>query len=524
MSQPDREAQWKSDPDIIYCPTCNYGCKRDWNECPMCHTLLGEAGRVTQAAAGVPMFVDDVEATEGVQAPTSKPSILLKPLSVVDEGALRQAVLDALAPVISTMGVISMRDLASQCNAPEGTVLRIVKDLVATDIIEGHIDPGTNEYISEIAQKAAPIFDEHPSAPARLADVGAIIKEEQDGTVDQFVKDLVNALELKRGYDFEGGRVHFKVSLKNNSKLVINDIKVYLDVPDFFKIDEEESSKTIPVLNPGESRGLDFYLDPRKCGTSEISATVLFKDIYGKRHAKLVTALEIQIKQPIVAPSKTSIEFTKALTERLASDMKMFSFKDLDAELLYNAAFRAVSKFDMACVHDEKSDQSMEAWFSAISKVDKEPIIARIIVSTEDNVLEVRIWCNDDKQLTGFMAKVITNLRDEIELIRRIKTEDKSEALKLMSLGRNIEVLKNFAGLNWQAGDICNTLEEIRAILEETLAGKLESVIDEMETWCETLRKQGPEEHIPEDLANQLYNDVEKWQDLINMQLGIAKK
>lgn len=524
---PAVEPQWK-DENVVFCPNCNYGCQKEWATCPMCKTPLG-----TGSIPTVPMFIDESEnqvvssiAPSDVQTSSKVSSIA--PKNKPDQ-EMKTRVKKELNNVVNALSVISMSDLAQKCGSDEETVKDIVRDLIVSDEIEGHIDSYTSEFVSEIEAATQPqmfnenavseesdvqIISEQPKEPAELA---AVIKEERGMEVDEFVKELVNSLEIKRGFDFEGGRVHFKVVVKNNSKLVIHDIKIYLDVPDFFKVEEDEQSKSVPLLNPGESRGLDFYLDPKKCGTTDLSATVLFKDIYGKRHAKLVPSVEIQVKSPIVAPSKSSVEYIKEQTDKMSSDAKMFSIKDLDPELLYNAAFRAISKYDMSCVHDEHGDESLEAWFSAISKSDSEPIIARIVMSTSEHVLEIRVWCNDDKQLTGFLAKIITNLRDEIELIRRIKAEDKDEALKLMALGRNLEVVKNYAGLNWQAGDILNVLRDVKSILENSLEGKeINSIIVEIDVWIQRLDEMKADDHIEEEFGTRLYNDVERWQEVIN--------
>ncbi|HME52681.1 MAG TPA: zinc ribbon domain-containing protein [Candidatus Lokiarchaeia archaeon] len=518
------EPQWK-DENVVFCPNCNYGCQKEWATCPMCKTPLG-----TGATPTVPMFIEEPEPQE---TPAAAPSRVQTVPKGEPDQALKASVKRELDNVVKALSVISMSDLAQKVGiSDEETVKDIVKDLIVSDEIEGHIDSYTNEFISEIEpatqqqmykeegateeESDVQIISEPPAAEP--ADLAAVIKQERGMDVDEFVKELVNSLEIKRGFDFEGGRVHFKVVVKNNSKLVIHEIKIYLDVPDFFKVDEEEQSKNVPVLNPGESRGLDFYLDPKKCGTTDLSATVLFKDIYGKRHAKLVPSVEIQVKSPIIAPSKSSIEYIKEQTDKMSSDAKMFAIKDLDPELLYNAAFRAISKYDMSCVHDEHGEESLEAWFSAVSKSDSEPIVARIVMSTTtEHVLEIRVWCNDDKQLTGFLAKIITNLRDEIELIRRIKTEDKDQALKLMALGRNLEVVKNYAGLNWQAGDILNVLRDVKSILENSLEGKeINSIIVEIDVWLQRLDEMKAEDHIEEEFGSKLYNDVEHWQEVIN--------
>ncbi|MHA1684652.1 MAG: double zinc ribbon domain-containing protein [Promethearchaeota archaeon] len=493
--------QWKSDPDIVFCSNCNYACQKDWPSCPMCGVPLGSSSYYS------PDYDNDSKVQSGMRA-----------LSTAE---VKQLVKSSLAPVINNYSVISISELAIACNCSDDQVMDAVKDLIVTGEIDGHIDTVSNEFISELPGGGHGPSD---AKTEQLTDLSEVIKRERPDSVDGMVKELVQSLELKRGYDFEGGRVHFKVTMKNNSKLVINDIKVYLDVPDFFKVEDDDISVSIPSLNPGESRGIDFFLEPRKCGHVEISATVLFKDIYGKRHAKLITPQEVHVKSPIISASKSSIQYVKQRIATLASDMKMFSIQDLDYELLFNAAFRAISKFDMACIYDVKDEQSLEAWFSAVSKIDDEPIIVRIIVSTEENILEIRVWCNDDKQLTGFLAKIITNLRDEIGLIKRIKSEDKKHALKLMKLGRNFEILKNYAGLNWEAGEISSVLIEIKTILLKTFKeDDILAILRDMDEWAGDLGALKPEEHVPEEKGLKLYTDVERWQRLINLELGMVE-
>lgn len=495
--------QWQADPGVVFCPSCNYGCQKDWPECPMCGAAL--AGDVP----GVPIILD--EGTRGTGTTTTGE-------------ALKAAVLAELQAVVADLNVIGMDELAARTGSRPDAVARITRDLVAEGLVAGHVDGATGEFVSEITTAATPgMFlggtDPGPGPVLPATEVAATIRGESSD-VDDLVKDIVQSLELKRGYEFEGGRVHYKLVVKNNARLVIHEVKIYLDVPDSFKIDKDEIEQVIPVLTPGESRGLDFYLEPRKCGTVPVSATVLFKDIYGKRHAKLVPPVDVQVKTPVVEASTSSFERVKRLTDRMASDMKMFAIKDLDAELLFNAAFRAVSKFDMSCVHDDKTPSSLEAWFSAISKADNAPVVARVIVSTTENVLEVRVWCNDDKQLTGFLAKIITNLRDEIELIRRIKHDDTRHALGLMRVARNMEVLKNLAGLRWQAGDMLSILDELRAGIESTvpgIAGTGKVTIDE---WRERLSTFKPSEHVPDDTGDELYDAVERWQKLVDEHLG----
>ncbi|MHA1794452.1 MAG: double zinc ribbon domain-containing protein [Promethearchaeota archaeon] len=498
--------QWKEDANIIFCPKCNYACRKEWTECPMC---------------GASLVLDNLN----YQNVDENTSLFVEQPDFADD-TLVQKITRVLEDVIKNYSTISMQELARSCGSEEDLVLSVVKDLIVSGKIEGYIEPSTNEFISEINAVTPLIIDEKEViSSANITKLSDLINNDSKEGIDQLVKEMIYALEIKRGYEFEGGRVHFKVAIKNNSKLMMNEVKVFLEIPEFFRIEEKDISKTISSLSPGESRGLDFYLEPKKCGTSEISATILFKDIYGKRHAKLVPPKEVQIKTPIIAPAKSSFEFTREKVKYLASDMKMFEFKELDPELIYNAAFQAISKFDMSCVHDERKDGIMEAWFSAISKVDDAPVIVRIIVSKTQgsNILEIRVWCNDAKELIGFLAKSVASLRDQIELIRKIKAEDKEKTIQLMDLARTIENLKYYIDLDLDVEEIADKLVKVQTIVKKTLSSDDASSINEnIKGWLSIMSGLSNSDHLPQESRDKLSLDLIRWQKIINIALGIV--
>jgi uncharacterized membrane protein len=78
-------------------------------------------------------------------------------------------------------------------------------------------------------------------------------------------------VEVVREYDFVGGQLHFKVVTRNNSDMTIHDVKVILDVPSSYN--RKTDIITIPTIDPHNSRGVDFYLEPQECGLSTIGGT-----------------------------------------------------------------------------------------------------------------------------------------------------------------------------------------------------------------------------------------------------------
>ena len=223
------------------------------------------------------------------------------------------------------------------------------------------------------------------------------------------VSTATTTVEVLREYDFVGGQLHFKVVVKNLTDLTISDIKVILDAPSSYR--KQSDILKVPVISPRNSRGIDFYLEPVECGISTIGGTVIYKDATGKPHTIHIRPKEVQIKCPLVSKTLDTIEDCQITIQNLPSDARAFLIADLDPKLAYRAAFRAITNFDTRNVTSlelpDDNDYKAEAWFSSEAKVTGGRIITRIAVSGKNQSLEIRVWCNDPGQLTGFLAKII---------------------------------------------------------------------------------------------------------------------
>ena len=70
---------------------------------------------------------------------------------------------------------------------------------------------------------------------------------------------------------------------------------------------------------------------------------------------------------------------------------------------------------------DVEANYEAEAWFCSEAKVTGGRIITRVFVSQTSQTLEVRVWCANPGQLTGFLAKIIELL---FELLKPIPTDE----------------------------------------------------------------------------------------------------
>ncbi|OLS16250.1 MAG: hypothetical protein RBG13Loki_0161, partial [Promethearchaeota archaeon CR_4] len=364
----------------------------------------------------------------------------------------------------------------------------------------GYIDMGRREFIAEAVQ---------PNYKAPVP------QSTEEGTTEEVGDE--GAVEVVREYDFMGGQVHFKVAVRNFTNMAIHDIKVVLDVPTSFHLEQEVI--TVAVIDPGNSRGVDFYLEPGSCGISSIGGTVIYKDARGTPHSVHINKKEVEIKCPLVVKTLDTIEDCQLAIQDMPSDARAFLIADLDARLAFRAAFRAISTFDTRIVtsHEgtEVGSYAAEAWFSSKAKVTGGRIIIRLQVSGKNQSLEIRIWCSNAGQLTGLLAKTIELLFTEINLIRKIKSENRERTIDLLSLTQNVMLVSNYAELRWKAADIVVKLQDVYARLERVL-GSDHIILQKISTWFDKLQKYGPDEHITDEEGTQLATEMEAVQDTIS--------
>ena len=74
-------------------------------------------------------------------------------------------------------------------------------------------------------------------------------------------------------------------------------VKVVLDVPTSYKIKQPLIS--VPVIESKNSRGVDFYLEPKECGVSSIGGDVIYKTASGEKKNHTYTKKRSSDKMPL---------------------------------------------------------------------------------------------------------------------------------------------------------------------------------------------------------------------------------
>ena len=393
---------------------------------------------------------------------------------------------------------ISLTELARRLGITESNIEEKLAILISRGSIEGYIDSLHKIFILE---KVTPI-------PSQYS-----IKLDEIPTDDSKLSEKV---EVLREYDFQGGQLHFKVVVRNHSNVAIHSIKILLDAPSSYNLKQEIIS--IPVIEPGNSRGVDFYLEPRECGISSIGGTVIYKSPKGEKKTIHLKRKDVQIKCPLVITTLDNVEDCQLAIQDLPSDARAFMIADLDPRLAFRAAQRTLKSFETTIVtsHEEGQDDNYqaEAWYCAEAKVTGGRIITRIFINSKNQSLELRVWCGNPGQLTGWLAKIIEILFEQINIIRKIKSEEREKTLDIMVITQNLMEISDYCMLKWRANNIRIKLQDtfvrVRKILGET-----HPVLDRIEFWLTSLNKYSKNDNINDNDAEKLADDIENFKSVI---------
>jgi ribosomal protein S25 len=389
-----------------------------------------------------------------------------------------------------------LRELSNRLGVTESSIEENLAQIIARGDIDGYIDMSKRNFTAYSVPREAK-SSAQPKTPVKPTDEGKI--------------------EVVRDYDFVGGQLHMKIVVRNKTSMAINSVKVILDAPSSYKV--KSPLINIPVIETKNSRGVDFYLEPKECGISSIGGDVIYKTASGEKHTLHIRKKEIQIKCPLVVSCLSTIEDVQITIQDLPNDARAFLIADLDPRLAYRAAVRTLKRFEVSTVtshegNDPKGKYEAESWHCSEAKIGGGRIVTRIYVSEANQSLEVRVWCGEAGQLTGFLAKIIELLFEEINIIRKIKSEEREKTIDIMAITQNLAEMSDYSMLRWKAQNIRNKLHDTFVRVRKII-GDNEPILSRMEFWLTQLNKYTKDDKISEDDADRLVNDIENFKSVI---------
>ena len=264
--------------------------------------------------------------------------------------------------------------------------------------IQSEVEPNTEVPIEEapIIVSETPISSDTPMTPE--------IPSSNPQKIHSFHPD---SLEIKSrwGFEYKGDKIHIKIVIENPFAMSISDVRVILDLPAPFIT--ENPFQYIGQIGPNNSRGIDFSITPKECGTFTCGRTVIWKDSTWQTHYHSLQPKPIQVKCPLMKPQQISLVELKRMATQLPGQTQSFAYTEFAPEDLFRLAQHALDQFAGFALPASSTEQ----WWSA-QDIHQIPIIIKMELSqkSESPIIEVCVWCADSGAGTGIFTRIAENL------------------------------------------------------------------------------------------------------------------
>ena len=239
-------------------------------------------------------------------------------------------------------------------------------------------------------------------------------------------KTTAERVELKRGIDFVGGLIRYKVAIKNNTEMLINNLEISLQMtaehirtidikPRVYKKGDRAK---IPNMSPGQSESIDFYLEPMICGNVPVSPVVTYLDAFGKLHMATREHLLVASKcPPIINPGEENVAKVRNIFE---SNDTIRAFRTFELEhdpiktfnLLREAISAWAGKPVSRPIYENQEPFIAEIYYYVLNQnVDsdlghREQIIIKIRVDEEKNIVMLNIGAEKNPTVNGVLTHI----------------------------------------------------------------------------------------------------------------------
>jgi len=273
------------------------------------------------------------------------------------------------------------------------------------------------------------------TTPVIIEDEGDL-GEEMEGTIIKPEK-IPKALLIKREHELIGGQVRFKVALINNTRTALTALKISFDIPDALKwvmyepkYEHKGDSILIPKLSINEKKTVSLYLEPINCLNSPVNATVSFFDAKDRPQAIVMDPKWVSITCPIFfTKEEANLARLKRLQRTLNHQQKkLIPISNIEKiPIIFSTILSVVGKRDIKLVYKEFSakDKLGEAWFYGVTKVKEKRLIIYILLDGEINALELKVSGDNDEHITGFLAEISNEIRQELLKHKVISVDDR---------------------------------------------------------------------------------------------------
>ena len=245
----------------------------------------------------------------------------------------------------------------------------------------------------------------------------------------EIADDFNSELTISRETEHYQGYIRLKVSVNNKSSFVVSDVALDFHFDEkTLRIDRHEPNYKlkdgkliIGNLAGNSSKTVAVYFDPMICskGTA-INCLVTYNNAKGQLQTTQMKTKSISVICPIMrTDSDINIGRLKELIDKLPyRDSKVYQVQtNFDAKSLLNVSREVLQKHDVKHIRtlSTKGNETFELWYYGKTKVNNHDIVIKITISSETQSIELFATTKTPESLTGLLAEIGRELKNEIE-------------------------------------------------------------------------------------------------------------
>jgi hypothetical protein len=175
-------------------------------------------------------------------------------------------------------------------------------------------------------------------------------------------------VEVRRGGEFIGNRMRFKVKVLNDSPYIITDVTVYLlSYPkDALKFTGEDHDTFFTKIEPGGFRSPTFdFLPTQDCVKGEIVAGISYMDMRGKPHTLTAKPFVIRSVCDLLIPQQVSPQNFQLKLKEFESGELVIKIEEWTPEEMFEKSLRLVDESNFFEVNS-KAEEADGVFFGSI--------------------------------------------------------------------------------------------------------------------------------------------------------------
>ncbi|MHA1273162.1 MAG: hypothetical protein ACTSQS_06960 [Promethearchaeota archaeon] len=239
-------------------------------------------------------------------------------------------------------------------------------------------------------------------------------------------KTSAQKVELKRGIDFIGGLIRYKIVIKNNTEMLINNVEISLQMtaehiriidikPKVYKIGDRAK---ISNISPGQSESIDFFLEPLICGSIPVAPLAIYMDAFGEPQMVTKEPLMVVSKCPlIINPGEENIAKVKNIYESSVIFRSFRSFElEHDPNNTFNMLLESINTWAgkpvSLPIYEGQDPFIAEAYYYVLNQnLDpelghREQIIIKIRVDEGKNVAMLNVGAEKNPTVNGVLTHI----------------------------------------------------------------------------------------------------------------------